>query len=329
MPIDKRLANIHAKLQTPHHVLAGVVKKHLGHTLLDVEKIIAGERNEVYLLITDKEKYVIRISQSEKGDFEKERQAKKITSNLGVPSATIVAIGFLGKKHSTHQYSLEKFVEGTIYNLYETDKKTLGRIFESAGEILGKIHSVQTVGFGELNNDFRAPYETFIEKITREKINNIDYHKDIALRQKLNWPFIREMIEQLEKHLYVFAHEPSVLVHGDFNHKHFVVDDTLTIKAILDFGECSSGSPIEDFGGWYFWFEDVFPVEILTRKYPNNAYLQDNFDLKLSLMAIIKILDLIDYFDEIDDPGEYNEVERRIDRITSLRWNSTPTIFAG
>lgn len=309
---DKRLNQIHSKFQTPKNVIAEVLRAKLSEILLEMTRIVAGEHNEVYSLKTNQGRYIIRIDRQNNNSFEKENQAKDLAVKQGVPVAKVLAIDFLEFDGNKLQYSLEEFVEGRIYDLYATDKNILEPIFEQAGEILGRLHEVKFSLCGSSDDDLPGTNYSFEQFIKSSTLANSEYFDQVAVKHNLNRSFVNKLLRLLEENLSVFADEPLVLAHGDFNHKHFVVDQNLQIQAILDWGECSSSSGIKDFGGWYFWFNEIFPVEVLTRKYGNQDYFKHNFQLKLDLYALIKALDLIYYFDEINDYDSFADISRQL-----------------
>jgi len=312
---QERLAQIHASFNTPKNIISEIITKFENGKVLDLERIIAGEANEVYAITTTKNKFILRIDHRNYQSFEREKWAKQKALKLGVAVPKVLEIGFLQNNEQKYQYSLEEFVNGKIYGIYDTDKAILTPIFEQAGEILSKIHSIKLVGFGDLNEKHEGEYSSFVDKIDTEKLKNIANYQKIAVSRNLDWNLLEMAFEKLKNNLKVFENESSVLVHGDFNHKHFVVNGDLQIQAILDWGEVRAGSAVEDFGGWQFWFGDIFPITILTKKYTNKKYLADNFELKLEIYQIIKVLDLIFYYDEINDPNSFEFVMKKLKSV--------------
>lgn len=93
---QKYLSDIHAKLVTPDEVLNTVIKEATGETLISKKKIIAGEANEVYdVLLSNDNNVIIRISRSEKPDFEQEKWAINECGNIGVPVPEILQVKHL------------------------------------------------------------------------------------------------------------------------------------------------------------------------------------------------------------------------------------------
>ena len=312
---NPRLEQIHSRFNTPRRLIEDIVSQNLGQKVLKLNRIIAGEANEVYNIQTENNNHIIRIDHRESNVFEKEKWAKDLATDLGVPTPKVLKIGFLINNCKSYQYSLEEFVAGNIHSIYQTERETLEAIFEQAGAILSKIHNIQLSGFGDLNQDYQGKYATMIDKIKVSKLNQKSDYKAIAIARNLDWELINQLFVELEKNLGVFDREPSVLIHRDFNHKHFIVDDKLQIRSIIDWGEVHAGSPIEDFARWELWFGEIFPVEILTRQYHNQKYLTSNFDLKLKLMQLIEALNLIDYYDKIDDTDSFPFVMNKIQKI--------------
>ena len=312
--INQRLKKIQSNFNTSRAVIDALVLEKLNQKITKIDKIIAGEANEVYSLETAEGKYILRIAHREGNDFEKEKWAKEQVAKFDVSTPKVINIGFL-ENNNSKQYSLEQFIEGIIYDIYTTDTEILTQIFENAGAVLSKIHKVKLVGFGSFDKNFKSEYLTYSQKITAEKLQNKNDYKRIALSKNLDWDTINRSFDLIKNNLTVFDNEPSVLVHGDFNHKHFIVDEKLNIKSILDWGECRAGSPIEDFGGWQFWFGDIFDIDILKIRYENKNYFDSDFENKLQIYKIIKALDLIYYYDEIDDDSSFDFVMKKLKEL--------------
>lgn len=102
-----------------------------------------GQVNQIYLVETAKEKYILRsdLSEDNTSRFQKEMWCAKAVSELNVVSPKVFTIGL----EDGHPYMIMSYIEGT--NGDESMEKD--KIWKTLGEYARKIHSIPVEGYGE------------------------------------------------------------------------------------------------------------------------------------------------------------------------------------
>jgi aminoglycoside phosphotransferase (APT) family kinase protein len=90
--------------------------------------------------------------------------------------------------------------------------------------------------------------------------------------------------------------EAPHLVHHDYGPKHMFVSDADEIVGIIDFEDVASGDAAIDFSGWKFWFKEEVPLEWLLTGYQKVRPLGDNFEDRLRVAGLDRMLGLMNYY---------------------------------
>ncbi|MCL5970000.1 MAG: phosphotransferase, partial [Patescibacteria group bacterium] len=75
------------------------------------------------------------------------------------------------------------------------------------------------------------------------------------------------------------------LNHNDFGPKHIMVNKN-QITGILDWGEVSGHSPINDFAKWDYWFGEELPIELLKQGYLDKKLFNEDFEWMLNWIKL-------------------------------------------
>ncbi len=315
--MNERLERIHAEFQTPEKTVAGFVTDEAGLHYQSREKIVAGEANEVYRIKADEGDYTLRIAQRGEGDFAMEKWAKETCANVGIPVTKTVKIDSLKTDKGLAQVSLEEFIPGKIPDIWNEPEESWLPVFKEAGELLGKMHSIKVDGFGSLDANGKGQYPDVRTYIKKDKIEHKDSFLAIAERHGIPKHLITNAIDELDKLSGKYNSTQAYFNHGDFAHKHFVVNRDGHIKAVLDFG-CSEGAdPVKAFADWDFWFGEKCSSDILRERYRNQEIFSDDFEEKKRMYGILKALDLIYYYDEIVDKPSMKVTVEKLKKLIS------------
>ncbi len=160
-------------------------------------------------------------------------------------------------------------------NFYSFSEKRKREIIFKAGEILSKIHSIKTNGFGELDGSGNGLFTNFSD-LMQEHIGQEEDFLSIAKEIDFNLVAMKKVFRIL-KEKKLFMSTKSVLNHNDFGPKHIMVKND-KITGILDFGEVSGHSPINDFAKWDYWFSNEIPLDWLKSGYSNKNLFDSHFD---------------------------------------------------
>ena len=297
------LSSIHDKWDTADEIIQDLVKEATGYNLKSKLRIIAGESNEVYDLTLDDNTHVIlRISNSGHPNFLQEKWAIKEAKKLGIPVPEILLIKYLKIEGTEKSFCLMKKVKGEplergAINFDKFDSDLKRKLINQAGEILSKIHSIPTEGFGRIKEEGKAEFKTSSELIDnlvsqQEKVEKMAEEEEIALAQ------IENAYRIINSFRDSYAKVKPYLNHGDFSHKHFMFDGN-KITCILDWGEVRSDSPVYDFACWDYWFGEYIPTEWLKEGYTNKSLFDENFEDFLHMWRLFKGLEVLNWYHQI------------------------------
>src|SRR3972149_486422 len=206
----KYLVKMHGKLSTPDEVIRAVVKEGAGH-LVSKKRVIAGEASEVYdITLENKKQVVLRISRSPRPYFLQEKWAIEQVKKLGIPVPVILLIKYLTLGNQKLSFCLMEKVEGEplergAINFDSLPLATRKLYILQAGEILSKIHSIKTQGFGSIIGEGKAEYGT-----SNEVIDNLLKRKErmykIADSHKFDLKIINESMNIADKFREEYSH---------------------------------------------------------------------------------------------------------------------------
>lgn len=297
---DKYLSTIHQKLSTPEEIIRDAVKEGTGLGLLSKERIIAGEVNEVYDITLVNNKHVIlRISQEGKPNFQQEKWAISQCKKAGVPIPEIIFIKYVSVENKQRSLCLMEKMEGKPLerggiNFDKLNLETKKDLIRQAGEILSRIHSIATTGFGWIIGEGKAEYSTF-QELVQEKAARQGKFEEIAAGEGLNKSIIPRAFKVIGQFTEAYSKQIPKLNHGDYSHKHFMVTGN-KIVGILDWGSVRSDSPIYDFSTWDYWFGDYIPTDWLKNGYQNKSLFDSNFNDFLHMLRIFNGLDIFEWY---------------------------------
>lgn len=294
------LASIHSSWISPNGIIQNVVKEATGRSLTSKLRIVAGEANEVYDLTLDNGKHVIlRISTSGHPNFLQEKWALEKVKKLGVPVPEILLIKFLTIEGKEKSLCLMEKAEGELLERGNIDFDKLDinlrrNLINQAGEILTKIHSIQTEGFGWIIGEGKAEFKT-----SNQLIDNLMSKKDEVEKMAREEAIDQAHIDNAYKIIISFKDLYSKIIphlnHGDYSHKHFMVKDNKII-CILDWGGVRSDTPIYDFANWDYWFGESIPTEWLKEGYANKSLFDKDFDDFLHMWRLFKGLEILNWY---------------------------------
>ena len=318
----KYLEQIHSKLEAPDSIIKEITEEATGGEVISKRKIIAGEANEVYDLTLLGDAHVIaRISRKDDEEFEREQWCIEKCHELGVPVSRILLLKKIEVNDEKLSICVQEKIDGEplergAIHYGELDEVRLRKIINQAGELLGKIHSVSVDGFGKLNAIGHAPFKTYLEYF-RDDVGTYEQSLWLAEAVNLDKNELRKVFDILQEEMNQVSDIPAVLTHNDFAPKHIMVKGE-AITGILDWGEASGNSPVNDFAKWAKWYPDI-PLDWLKEGYPNKKLFEGNFD---SIVKILKLKSdlgsIYHYYKEEYTEGVERAKERLIQTLKSI-----------
>lgn len=290
---QKYLEDKHLGFATPESLISSMVKKATGSEALSIEKLIQGEVNEVYDVVAGGQNIIVRISRQGPENFETEETIIRIALQAGVPAPKVLLLESASTETEELTFCIEEKIEGKpLKELLKTlDSETLKAILVQSGEILSRIHSLETDRFGPL--DRQVFYHSWTEYLFRKEENRreiIEYGAKVGLL-----PDVVDKAFSIQKqNLGVLEIQIPYILHGDFSPKHILTNGK-TVTGIIDFEDAKGGDPVRDIAWMNFFYEDSVNLDWFLEGYDKNKTGKD-FELKMRLLKLNLGLDLLDYY---------------------------------
>jgi len=298
------LEDKHSRLNASPELIDELVEKATGANIVAKRKLILGEVNEVYEATNSKDKSVIvRISRREDPQFAGEKWAINKSKEAGVPAPEILLIETVSDKDTPLTFCIEEKLQGEPLNsqLDQLSGDEKRRLVMSAGEILGRIHSVNTAGFGNIDQHGIGSKEKWAKFMLRDE-KDIERLRRVASKVGLGSGLIDRAFRTIRDADIIYEAVSPHLIHGDYGPKHILVHEG-KISGIIDFEGCKSGDPAWDFAWWDFFQSPGLPTNWLMDGYENKSFFGPDFKTRLRLVRLALSLTLLDYYDSENNPS--------------------------
>ncbi len=237
---------IDQKLDFNHNSLSVYLKSTIGSSteILEIKQFKGGQSNPTYFIKTNKADYVVRRKPPGKllpSAHAVDREYKVITAlnktDVPVPKTFSFCedVNVIGTP-----FFLMEHVKGSIYwdlLLPQSNTEERRKIYLSMNETIAKLHCVD---FKAIGLEDYGKYENYMARQIHR------WSKQYKDSETQHIPEIDNLIDWLPKN--IPEDEETSIVHGDFRLDNMVFDEnTLEVKAILDWELSTLGSPIADF----------------------------------------------------------------------------------
>lgn len=303
----------HSQFNTNRALIDSLVNEAAGSPIMSIKKLMEGEVNEVYDVVTNsKQRVIVRISRRKYPSFEKEKRIIEEVRKLGVPAPKVLLIK---RVKADLCFSIEEKIPGVPFRdiKEKLDKVKARKIVTEAGLILSIIHSIEAPGFGSLaENNLYENWRDLVLEIERNPKNSIQYKHEIVDQEKID-----KAIEILRQNIKYFDIKKPQLLHSDFGTKHWLIHKG-KISGILDFEGAKGGDPMYDFAWVNFFYSNSVPVKWLLEGYKNREDVEKDFDYKLKLYNLLLSLRLLEYYISEDNWGGINHCVNQLDKTLKL-----------
>lgn len=306
-----RLIKLAKSHTSPKEVIEAIVKSALGETIKDLRQIIQGEDNEVYDVTTSSgATCVLRISHKAIDTYAIESWAIESIRKMGVPGPEIITSGTYQDGPKTLRYMIQKKVPGTTLDhllwVDHIEPARAKRITETAGELLGRIHQIQTEGWGDFTQPGKTEFATLEQRWDSLTTHEAAFAEILKPYKQPGLPPIADILSFM-KQGYMLSTGKQCLVQNDFAPKHLFIDDHDNIVGVIDFEDVQSADPVQDLAEWEFWFEDSVPVAWLKAGHERVQSLGSNYEARLRALRIERALWLLHDFASKTAAGEWGE----------------------
>eukprot|EP00826_Nyctotherus_ovalis_P005387 TRINITY_DN11213_c0_g1_i6.p1 TRINITY_DN11213_c0_g1~~TRINITY_DN11213_c0_g1_i6.p1 ORF type:complete len:275 (-),score=80.51 TRINITY_DN11213_c0_g1_i6:107-931(-) len=202
--------------------------------VLGVKDLTIGWERFAYLFETTGGRYVLKKAKKDKIMIANEVLAKKMLAGKTLPIAQTL--------YCDDNLIVENYIEG--HCLTEDEPLSL---YRELGECVREIHSIKTVGFGEMKEPGVGRYEN--------EIDSIHECGDLTIPEIKLHPFLKTLSIPLmiENNASLLDNKNPVLIHGDLDFDNILGKDG-KLAGIIDFGDAGSAPPERDLGLHYISF---------------------------------------------------------------------------
>ncbi len=314
----------HASLIAPEELVLETVRDITGASLLEKSRIVKGEINEVYKgKISDGREIIIRIGRSEFVKFQRERWALAQCARVGVPVPVVYGIQSTKHEGKEFNFSVESLLPGVPLNempgIFEpANAERLRNILRSTGDVLAKVHSVPTFGYGELDGEGRAEADSIAASFEGSPYLSQERMRDLAEKSKLDPAVMDKAVSHLRDSLGTYIFDHPKLVHGDFAPKHLLIEND-RVSGIIDFENAEGGDPARDFAYWQF-FEPEYPIEVLMEGYWDKSLFDSKFADRVKFWRLYVGITTLEYAVQQGNTLSVNETSTQLTKdVEALR----------
>lgn len=287
---NKFLQEIHSTTITTDEAISGVVQEAVGSEILSKKRLMAGEVNEVYdVELESGTNIIVRIHKSAEQAFLQEKWAIDQCKLVGVPAPAIILIKHIPQTEGILSFCVQEKLKGDTVergevNMWDIDKDQLKEIMHTAGELLGKMHTIPVTGFGSLDEHGKAKHDSFVGKLAGgpERIKRFMDLSEV-------WGIPKNQMEKamnlLQERALKFKDMKPTFNHGDFAPKHIMYDGS-EVTGIIDFGDIQSSAPIFDFVRWEYWYGNNELLRWIKEGYPDKSIFDESYEEKSGLIQL-------------------------------------------
>ncbi len=260
----RHLAALHARFEAPAELIAAAVRRVTPSPIFAMERIVHGEANEVYALTFESGlEVILRIARRAEGLFEKEAWAIDRCRALGMAAPEVLSVQRLEADAEPLEVCfLERLPGVRLSDSLTLPAETLRTVVRELGEQISRMHAIGPGDLGEAARFFANDADDFLA-MEAEFV-------DLGVNAGLDRQALQRAFRFFEAVMMRHAPLPRRLTHNDFRACHVLVHDG-RLSGVIDFGEVSMDSPINEFAKWAYWEGPALPVAWLQEGYGDKA----------------------------------------------------------
>jgi Ser/Thr protein kinase RdoA (MazF antagonist) len=260
----RHLAALHAGFQVPAALIAAAARALTRSPIVAAERIVHGEANEVYgLTFESGPDLILRIARRTEGVFEKEAWAIGRCRALGMAVPELLSLQTLQADAGPLEFCfLERLPGSRLSDSLSLPRETLRAVVRELGEQLARMHSI---GPGDLGEAVR-----FFENDTDDFLATQAEFVALGANAGLDRRALERAFRFFEAVTTRHGPLPRRLTHNDLRACHVLVHEG-RLSGLIDFGEVSMDSPINEFAKWAYWEDPALPAAWLQEGYGDKS----------------------------------------------------------
>jgi Ser/Thr protein kinase RdoA (MazF antagonist) len=256
----RHLAALHAGFQAPAALIAGAARAVTASPIRATQRIVHGEANEVYGIAFESGlEVILRIARRAPGVFEKEAWAIGRCRALGVAAPEVLSLQTLQTETAPLEFCfLERLPGQRLSDSLSLPIDTLRAVVRELGEQIARMHSLGSDDLGEAARFFESDTDDFLA-MEPEFVR-------LGGAAGLDRRALARGFRYFEAATTRRGPPSRRLTHNDLRACHVLVHEG-RLSGVIDFGQVSMDSPVNEFAKWAYWEEPALPVAWLQEGY--------------------------------------------------------------
>lgn len=279
----RHLAALHARFEAPAELIAAAARAVTPSPILAKERIVHGEANEVYGVTFESGLQVIlRIARQFAGVFEKEAWAIGRCRALGMAVPEVLSLQSLQDDGEALELCfLERLPGQRLADSLSLAPGVLRRVVREVGEQISRMHSILPTDLGEARRFFDDDTDDFLA-IEAEFV-------DLGEKAGLDRRALERGFRFVEAVMTRHEPLPRRVTHNDLRACHVLVHDG-RLSGIIDFGQVSLDSPVNDLAKWDYWEAPALPLAWVQEGYGDKSLFDAGYAEVLQAFRIANAL---------------------------------------
>ncbi len=260
----RHLADLHAGFEAPAEQIAAAARAVTHSPILAMRRIVHGEANEVYDIGFESGRNVIlRIARRVEAVFEKEAWAIGRCRALGMAVPEVLSVQSLqGEAEALELCFLEKLPGQRLSDSLSLPREVLRSVVRELGEQISRMHAIGPSDLGDAVRFFENDTDDFLAT----EAEFVELGGNAGLDRRALQRAFRFFETVMARH----APLPHSVTHNDLRACHVLVHEG-RLSGIIDFGQVSMDSPINEFAKWDYWEDPALPVAWLQEGYSDKS----------------------------------------------------------
>jgi Ser/Thr protein kinase RdoA (MazF antagonist) len=260
----RHLAALHAGFAAPAELIAVAARAVTRSPILATERIVHGEANEVYGLTFESGlEVILRIARRAEGIFEKEAWAIGRCRALGMAAPEVLSLQRLQADAEPLEFCfLERLPGQRLSDSPSLPRERLRSVLRELGEQLSRMHSIGPDDLGDAVRFFENDTDDFLAT----EAEFVQLGGDAGVDRRALERGFRFFEAAMARH----GPPPRRLTHNDLRACHVLVHQG-RLSGVIDFGQVSMDSPVNEFAKWAYWEEPALPVAWLQEGYGDKS----------------------------------------------------------
>jgi len=267
----QHLATLHGRFEAPLSLIEAAAREVSASPIVERERIVHGEANEVYRLgFASGLEVILRIARWVERVFDKEAWAIGRCRALGICAPEVLSIQRVETDagEALELCFLEKLPGARLSDSLDLPRETLRRVVSELGEQISRMHGIGEADVGEGARFFAGD--------TDDTVATTPEFVAAAASAGLDPAAVQRAMAWYDATTRAAGPLPRVLTHNDIRACHVLTHDG-HLSGLIDFGQVSLDSAINEFGKWAYWEAPELPVEWLQEGYGNKRLFQGRY----------------------------------------------------